>query len=290
MVARKRKVRRNTYKTGVRQRRRTRLERVRRTALAVAGLTAFLVFNLVLILVHDWITQTSLLPIESVQVAGARRLPAAAVRQQAGISADGNILAVNLGTARRRLQAHPWIADARVMREIPDRIIIRIREHECRAVVNLDRQFLISAAGIVFKERQNNECADVPLISGIDYTDLGIADRPSGAPLAAALALLNHRPGPAGLGKQNKIQEIRVDPDLGLTLFVTKPGTPPAHGTIILGFTHWQQKYRNLSAIQSYLDRRGLMPDAQIFNLRDPDRIVISPEAQAATAEPTKEV
>jgi cell division protein FtsQ len=290
MVGRKRKVRRNTYKAGIRQRRQNRRARIRKTVLTVVGLVLFAVFNLGLILAHDWITQTHLLPIETVQVEGAHRLSAAAVRQRAGISAEDNILAVNLGAARRRLQAHPWIADARVIREIPSRIVIRIREHDCRAILNLDRQFLISAAGVVFKERQANECAEVPVISGIGYTDLGLEDQPCGASLAAALALLEPGTEPAPLGDHMKIREIRADPDLGLTLFLTAPGTDPTYRTIILGFADWQHKSQKLSAVQSYLGRRGLMPDAQIFNLRDPDRVVISPGARTTAAEPAKEV
>ncbi len=290
MIGRKRKVRRNVYKAGVSQRRQNRIARIRKTALALGGLALFTAFNLALILVHDWITQTPLLPIETVRVEGAQRLTAGIVRQRAGIAMDGNILAVKLGTARRRLAAHPWIAEARVMREIPTEIVIRIREHDCAAVLNLERQFLISSAGVVFKERQHDECADAPLISGIDYVDLGLEGNAPSAALDAALTLLSRSGGWTDLDGRFKIREIRVDPDLGLTLFVAPPGNHPAFRTVILGFANWSHKSRKLAAIQSYLKRRRLMPDARVFNLRDPDRIVISPEAPGATAAPTKEV
>ena len=289
MIGRKRKSRRNVYKAGVRRRRQNRIARMRQMALAVSGLLLFAVFNLALILTHDWLTQTSLLPIETVQVKGARRLADETVRQRAGIAMDGNILAVNLGTARRRLQAHPWIAEARVMREIPTGIVIRIREHDCAAVLNLSRQFLISSEGVVFKERHNGECGEAPLISGIDYADLGLEGHAPGAALEAALALVGGTGTWSDLGGRDKIREIRADPDLGLTLFVGPPGNHPAYRTIILGFANWPHKSRKLAAIRSYLKRRRLMPDARIFNLRDPDRIVISPQTPAAST-PTKEV
>ncbi len=291
MVGRKRKIRRNIYKSGIRQRRQNRLARLRRTLLAITGLFFFGGFNLALILAHDWLTQTPLIPIEAVQVEGAQRLSADSLRRQAGIAREGNLLGVNLGKARRRLQAHPWIADARVIREIPNRIIIRVQEHDCRAVLRIaEREFLISAAGTVFKKRQDGECADVPVISGIDYADLGLADDAPGKALAAALAVLDPQKGAVPIGPPNRIKEIRADPNLGLTLFVRTPGASPTYRTIILGFADWQQKTRKLSAIQSYLGRRGLMPDAQIFNLLDPDRIVISPAAHAARVVPPKEV
>ncbi len=291
MFRRKRKIRRNAYKSGIRQRRQSRMARLRMTVLTISGLLLFGSLNLTLILVHDWLTQTPLLPIEEVPVEGAQRLSKDSLRRQAGITDQGNILGVNLGKARRRLQAHPWIADAKVIREIPDRIIIRVQEHDCRAVLRIDdREFLISAAGTVFKKRQNGECADVPVISGIDYADLGLADDAPGKAMAAALAVLDPQKGAMPMGSQTRIEEIRADMNLGLTLFVTTPGASPAYRTIILGFADWQQKTRKLTAIQSYLGRRDLMPEAQIFNLLDPDRIVISPAAHAASVVPPKEV
>ena len=290
MFGRKRKVRRNVYKAGVRKRRQNRVARIRTTALALGGLALFMGFNLALILAHDWVTQTSILPIETVQVEGAQRLSERDVRRRAGIAMDGNILAVNLGTARRRLQAHPWIAEARVRREIPSGIVIHIREHDCIAVLNLKRQFLISSEGVVFKERQNDECKGAPLISGIDYVDLGLEGNAPSATLEAALTLLNRTGGWADLGGRFKIREIQADPELGLTLFVAPPGNHPAYRTVMLGFANWPHKSLKLAAIQSYLKKRRLMTDARLFNLRDPDRIVISPEAPATTAAPTKEV
>ena len=290
MVGRKRKIRRNTYKAGVQQRRQNRRTRLRRTVISLGALVLFAAFNLALILAHDWLTQTTLLPIDAVQVEGAKRLTEAAVLQRAGIAPDDNILAVNLGAARRRLQAHPWVADADVIREIPGRIVIRLREHDCRAILNLDRQLLVSATGDIFKVRRGGECAEVPVISGIDYADLGAAGEAPGPALAAALKLLAPGKGAAAIGGQTRIREIHADAELGLTLFVTDAGDAPAYRTIILGFAHWPGKYRKMNAIRSYLDRRGLMPGAQIFNLRDPDRVVISPAARKGGAAPTKEV
>ncbi len=290
MLGRKRKVRRNTYKAGVRKRRQNRRHRLRRTALSVGALLLFAAFNLALILTHDWLTQTALLPIDAVAVEGTERLTEAAVLQRAGIAPADNILSVNLGAARRRLLAHPWIAAAKVVREIPGRIVIRIREHDCRAILKLDRQLLISATGKVFKVRRDGECNEVPVISGIDYADLGGTDQAPGPSLAAALKLLEPGKAAEATGDHAHIREIRADPELGLTLFLTDPGNAPAYRTIILGFAHWPEKYRKLTAVRAYLKRRGLMPEAQIYNLRDPDRVVISPAARKAGTAPTKEV
>ncbi len=290
MFGRKGKIRRNTYKAGVRQRRRKRRTHLRRAAISLGGLGLFVLFNLALILTHDWLTQTALLPIEAVQVEGAERLTRDVVLRRAGIAPDDNILAVNLGAARRRLLAHPWIADARVIRVIPDRIVVRIREHDCRAILNLDRQLLISATGEIFKERRAGECTETPVISGIDYADLGGADEAPGPALTAALKLLAPGKAAAVIGEQARIREIRADPELGLTLFVTDTTGAPAYRTIILGFAHGPEKYNRMTAIRAYLNRRGLMPGAHIFNLRDPDRVVISPAARKAGAAPTKEV
>ncbi|MBL0712752.1 MAG: hypothetical protein JJV98_03535, partial [Desulfosarcina sp.] len=87
MAGPKRKVRLNVFKAGIRQRRQNRIGRIKKTALTVTGVFLFLLLNLTLILAHDWVTQTPLLPIESVQVEGAHRLTDEAVGQRSGIAA-----------------------------------------------------------------------------------------------------------------------------------------------------------------------------------------------------------
>ncbi|MDP4978978.1 MAG: FtsQ-type POTRA domain-containing protein, partial [Desulfobacterales bacterium] len=90
---------------------------------AVAAVSAFF------ILVHDILTQCDYFKISRLTIEGAQRLTEKEIAQQAQVGKGVNILAVNLSLVRKRLLAHPWIAEAGVSREIPSGLSNRIKEH-----------------------------------------------------------------------------------------------------------------------------------------------------------------
>jgi cell division protein FtsQ len=118
----------------------------------VAGLAALLATSCLFILVYDVITQCDYFRAQNLKIAGIQRLTVKQIVQQARVSKGVNVMAVNLSMVRKRLMAHPWIAEAEVRREIPSGLYIRIKEHVPLAIVELDRKYIINEHGQVFKE------------------------------------------------------------------------------------------------------------------------------------------
>jgi cell division protein FtsQ len=290
MLGRKKRIRRNTYKTRSQNRRGALLPRIWTTVRLALLAALFALFNLGLILGHDWITQTERLDIRTITVSGCHRLSPQAVKAQAGLTAAHNILAVNLTTTRKRLLAHPWIAEARVTRDIPDRLEIHIREHTCLAVLDLGRRFLLSDTGRVFKELADDERADVPVVTGLTYTDLGLqADDPTPV-LRAVLTLLQPRQRDAWKPIVARIRAIHADPALGLTVFLDDPGLAQGYRSVMLGFGDFDQKYATLTKIDAYLRNRLHDAGFQTIDLKNLNRIIVQPEATGATEDARKEV
>ncbi|MCK7508365.1 MAG: FtsQ-type POTRA domain-containing protein [Desulfobacterales bacterium] len=109
--------------------------------------------SLFFVFVHDVFTQSEHFQARQIQVEGASA-PGRRARLQtvAGVRPGINVLSVNLSAARKRLLAHPWIAEAEIQREIPSTLRIRIREHVPAAVVDVGRKFLLNTRGEIFKE------------------------------------------------------------------------------------------------------------------------------------------
>jgi len=284
------KTRPNVFKAGRTTARRSRPGLVRRLLRLGGALGLLAALTLVLIFVHDWTTQTGLLRVTAVEVEGAVKLSPEEVRTRAGIAAGDNLLAANLGAARRRLLAHPWVAAAAVKREIPNRIVIRIKEHECLAVLALDQGYLLDTEGQVFKAREPGEGEDRPVISGLDYPDLGSAEAPPSEGLAAVVALLRLPLNKVLPGAGLQVRTVRTDPDGGLRLTVDIPGLSPDPVTLILGRDQWERKLAKLDAILRYVqgqpDRGGL----RCVNLKNLDRIVVSRTAALGPTDSNKEV
>ena len=102
----------------------------------MAAVVAFAAVTGFFILIHEIVTQCDYFAAEKVTIEGTQRLTHEQVARQARVRTGDNILSVNLSLARKRLLAHPWIADAEVSREIPSRLIIRVKEHTVLAVVD----------------------------------------------------------------------------------------------------------------------------------------------------------
>jgi cell division protein FtsQ len=242
----------------------------------------FGLFNLILIFGYDWVTQTKSLAIRTITVTGCERLTPEVVKQQAGLQSARNILAVNLTTTRKRLLANPWIAESQVSRDIPDRLRIRIREHTCLAILDLGRRFLLSDEGRVFKELAPGETLDVPVVTGLTYTDLEPnADR-STPVLQAVMQILQPRQRSNLRELVHQIREIHADPALGLTLFMTDERHPGGYRTVVLGFEDFDEKYATLERIDAYLRKKGHYAGFKSIDLNNLNRIIVHPMATGA--------
>ena len=258
----------------------------------VVGLAALLATSFLFILVHDVITQCDYFRAQNLKIEGMQRLTAKQIVQQARVSKGVNVLAVNLSMVRKRLKAHPWIAEAEVRREIPSGLYIRIKEHVPLAIVDLDRKYIINEHGQVFKEWTASDTDTLPLVSGLQLADFKAQDKidalaPPRLALGAKSLPNNHlkaRPLEAvmqvlTLGKQARsilpnrnIKQIRVDREIGITLEAFKQIK-----TIVLGYHNYPLKYAMLKNILKYRKQKRNFPDFDRVDLNNVNRIVVNP-------------
>jgi cell division protein FtsQ len=74
------------------------------------------------------VVQSPLLAVRTVNVAGTSRESQAAVRSAAGVKDGSALLFVDTGAVARRVEALPWVASARVSRELPNDLTITVVE------------------------------------------------------------------------------------------------------------------------------------------------------------------
>lgn len=97
-----------------------------------------------------WVSQSSLLTIEDIEVEGNRAIPSETVMETAGPLLRGqSLLKPSFDDVRRALSANPYTQSVEIERDFPHAVRIRIREY--RPFVNLgaadNRLFIMSAEG-----------------------------------------------------------------------------------------------------------------------------------------------
>ncbi len=238
-----------------------------------------LLFSLGLIFVHDFLTQWNYLNARDIRIEGQRRLSRGEILSQAQIGNSDNILAINLAMARARLLSHPWIAEADIRRDFPATIAIRIREHQAVAVIDLGRELLIDEEGEIFKEKVAGESMDLPVITGLDYSDLNSSGRNDSVALKAIFNLIaivkKHHRGMTPF----PISRIEVDRDLGLTIAVTGPVR-----SVFMGYEEYEDKYRKLKEVLAFLETNKQFPDIEAIDISTLNRIVIRPAVMLSSS------
>jgi cell division protein FtsQ len=246
---------------------------------AVAGVAVVTGF---FILVHDLLTQSDYFTVDKLTIGGNRRLTKEEVVRQARVGKGDNILAVNLSLVRKRLLAHPWIAEAEVGREIPSGLRIRIIEHSPLAVVDVGQKFLINRHGVVFKAWEASDPVDLPLITGLNPSDLTIFEQSDRSeiesgpgqtpPFKAVMQVLNLGQQQESILPNRYIKRIRVDRQTGITVYAFD-----SIKTIYLGFSDYAGKYHMLSNLFSYFKRQKSISDFDRIDLNNLHRVVVNP-------------
>ena len=291
----RKKLRKNYRKGAKRKRHFVFLRRLAIGVYAIAGIAGLLATSCLFVLVHDVITQCDYFKARRMKVEGGQRLNHQQIIAVACVKKGVNILSVNLAMTRKRLLAHPWIAEAEVRREIPSGLRIKVREHMPLAIVELDRKYLINDKGQVFKEWTAADPANLPLVSGLELSDIrrvvktpAFAVQQPAAPRGhlPSKHLLN-RPYEAVmqvllLGNQarailsnRQIKHILVDREIGITLKVFEQMK-----TVVLGYHHYPLKIRMFKNILAYGKKRRNFPDFNRIDLNNVNRIVVNPVIQ----------
>ncbi|MGD9016794.1 MAG: FtsQ-type POTRA domain-containing protein [Desulfobacterales bacterium] len=245
-----------------------------------AGVVSALVaVNIGCLLAYNGLTSWEMFTARAVDVTGNQRLSKAAVRAQAGIGLGDNILAVNLTRSRRRLLAHPWVEEAEIAREIPERIRIRIKEHESVAVIDLGRRFIMDLGGVLFSEFPGEIAPDIPLVFGLDYTDLSIGSTPSSPAFQSVLEVLAQTSRKDAPLTNRQIETIRVDRDTGLTLSLRETRGSLPFREVFIGYGDYESKLAQLAALPSRLRRLGQPAACRWVDLADRHRTIVRPAA-----------
>jgi cell division protein FtsQ len=94
------------------------------------------------------LTSTPLFDAKSIGVEGEKHLTERQVIRLAGISPDTNVLRLDEGAVRRRLERNPWIADAVVSTSLPSTVTISVTERVAVAVaITADGRVLVATDG-----------------------------------------------------------------------------------------------------------------------------------------------
>jgi len=226
-------------------------------------------------LVRDTVRHHAYFTVREVVVRGNRHLAPDAIRRLAGVEPGAGIWAVDCGRAERSLEGVAWVRTARVWRELPDRIVIRVREERPAAIVALTDAapalHYVAPRGKIFARLEPSDARDYPYLTGLKVADLAGADGIGLRGIRRALSLLRIA------GRRGRVSEINIDRERGLTLLPVDPRIPVEVG--------WADFPRRLARLGAVLERMaGRQDEILRVSLRFDDEVIVRVRAAEKAA------
>jgi cell division protein FtsQ len=227
-----------------------------------------------------YVTKGESVKLGSVRVVGASRASEAEIRTLSPAKAGDDFLAVDVEAVEHAVARHPWVARAEAHRRLPPALEIVVTEREARALVDLGGTYLVDKDAQVFKRAGAGDGLDLPLVTGFGREDFAQRRATVETGLRGALAILDGY-AREGLVPLAAVQEIHLDADWGVTLYVGDEGTQ-----VRLGQGDLPQKLSRLHRVLEALRAEGRT--AEVIHLDDrshPDRVGVRLSGTGSSAQ-----
>jgi cell division protein FtsQ len=219
---------------------------------------------------RQWLVTTPYFSLRDVRIEGSSHRSRDHYLAVAGLEKGKNILALDLADVRRRLLAEPWVEEAVVVRRLPGRIDVTVREREPMAIVALDEPYLVTSTGNVFKTVEPDELVDRPVITGLTTEQVNEASGHGRELLRRALDLAaEYERGK--LSEAMPLEEVHIEHSGEMALRVGAQGV-----ALELGQGPYRHKLDMAAKVLAEVDRRGGRASALLLDgAPTSDRVVV---------------
>jgi len=119
--------------------------------------------------------------VQEVDVEGIHSVSAAEVKRLSGIVPGSNIFVVNEKAVKERLLLHPLIKEARLERDLPHRVVLRVQERVPLVLVPVEGGFVgIDEDGCCLLRVGSLAEINLPVVTGFELPGGGVLGEPAG--------------------------------------------------------------------------------------------------------------
>jgi cell division protein FtsQ len=239
-------------------------------ALVVSGVTAT-AYGYAM---HSWRFRIN--STDNVEITGVHNASRSHVMEIAGADIGRNIFFVPLEERQRQLERIPWVESATVMRLLPNRLAVDIKERTPIAFVEIGpRISLIDANGVVMGMPADRHTKySFPVIRGISDTE-PLSSRAAAMKIYNRMASELDSAGPDGARYTRQLSEVDLSDPEDVKVMADEGG-----GALLihLGSSNFLERYKLYLA--HIAEWRRQFPDLQSVDLRYDGQIIVNPDKQ----------
>jgi cell division protein FtsQ len=234
-----------------------------RRLLANAKYVAFIVLPVVLVVAVIYFVSSavkSVFHVRDVVITGNEHLTDDELKSMAGLGRDENLIKVSSRTISSKMMESPWIRSVAVRKEYPDRILIRIREAEPFALLDMKgKLFIVDDRGTMLEKLKDIAIPFLPVISSNPYREKEA--------FLEAISLAKAIKDTGLLYRNDHIEIISHKPQ---EMSVNIDGM-----VVKVGAGEYEDKLARLTEIEEEIKNRNIAVD--YIDLRFANRVLVSP-------------
>lgn len=232
---------------------------------ALALLAAATFFSVLFIYTYNYLLSASYFEIKEISVRGVKELTEKDILAMAKIQPRSNILAVSTDVVAGRIAVNPWVKHIYVGRELPDRLVLDVRERTPIALLKQAGNFyLMDREGVVFKKLSKGDDVDLAIVTGVN-----VEAKVQSALMTEALKLLETLSTSDQHALLGTVSEMHIDELFGLSVLTDKG----LH--LKLGRENFAGKLHQLQIVLSDLEMRGMKNGHLFVDLADVSKVTV---------------
>jgi cell division protein FtsQ len=227
-----------------------------RTVMLSLVLSLVAVLGVGLLYGYRYITAHPYFDLKDIRVAGNHRLSYGTILDTAKVELGLNCLDMNVGEVKNRLDANPWVDSVTVRRELPNRLLINVREKVPAFWIRQgDGLYFADAEGRVIAPMHPGEQASLPVLSVAE-------ELPEGPEvLAGILKKMADRQTPF---TQSQAAWVKLTSAHELEIYLDGAGNGKGL-TVKLSMDRWEVQLERLKVVWRDLMRRNEFDSAAII-------------------------
>jgi cell division protein FtsQ len=211
-----------------------------------------------------WLATSPRFAVAAVDVHGASRVSVERILGVAGIRAGTHLWSVSPADVVARVESLPEVRRADVIRDLPNRVTIRVEERRPFTLVHAGRLHWLDEEGRVLGEEREAVSPPVPVISGLTEDELASLRTAPTAKTRAAISLIRALLR-SGSALAAEISEIDMSRKEGPVLY-TVDGVE-----VRLGQEEWEERLARLEGVLGQIAH----DDVSAVDLRFRDQVVL---------------
>lgn len=215
---------------------------------------------------YHYLLSSPYMRLEEVKIEGVPEEIRDELIKRCGLDSDLSLLGLNLNELKQEMEEHPWVRSVRLERRFPNSLIVQAEREHPLAVVVMDKLYYINRWGDLFKEVQQSEGLDFPLITGIERE--GSKRREQLKRALYVLGALESEKEPWSL---NQLSEVHMDKGEIVSLYYNYVGAE-----IKLMWDNLGGKMDKLRRVVRHLSQTGRIAQVSNIDLTYRDGIVVS--------------